>query len=64
MLTSGTRIPLTPQEDAAIDELLAEHGDGSFSRRDPGETGPVLLRIGKRTWEIADDGKAREVSGG
>ncbi len=55
MLSAG-RIPLTAAEHAAIDKLLAKHGDGSLTRRDPGETGPVLVHIGDDTWKVDEDG--------
>ncbi len=46
MLEQGT-IPLNDKEQAAIDEIRSEIPDVQFSlsRRDPGETGPVIVHI-------------------
>lgn len=62
MLAHG-RIPLQEAEDHAISELLADHPGqpASLSRRDPGETGPIIVQIGASTWEIAADGRSRKL---
>lgn len=62
MLSSG-RIPLEEAEDTAISKLLAEHPDqpASFSRRDPGESGPVIVQIGDEAWEIDADGRRKKL---
>lgn len=44
------RIDLSTEEAKRIDVLEQKHGRGSLSRRDPGETGPVLFKA--RTGEI------------
>ncbi len=46
MLEQGS-LPLNDKEQAAIDEIRAEIPDVQFSlsRRDPGETGPVIVHI-------------------
>jgi hypothetical protein len=57
MLSEG-RIPLTEAEDAAIARLLAKHdGTATLTRRDPGESGPVLVHIGDATWQVDTHGK-------
>ena len=60
------RIPHNDAEGAAIDKLLAEHEgeQASFTRRDPGETGPLVISFdgGEDTWEIAEDGKRKKVT--
>jgi hypothetical protein len=58
MLQPG-RLPLTTAESEAVDALFEKHGDAllSLTRRDPGETGPVLAHIGADTYEIDPDGK-------
>lgn len=62
MLAHG-RIPLEEAEYQAISELLRGHEgeSASFSRRDPGETGPLIAQIGASTWEIAADGRSRKL---
>jgi hypothetical protein len=63
MLVPG-RTPMTEQEEAAVDKLMAEQeGEPiSLTRRDPGETGPLLVHAGDSTWEISEDGKRKKVS--
>jgi hypothetical protein len=57
MLTEG-RIPHTSAEGEAIDTLLARHkGNATLTRRDPGETGPMIVHIGDNTWEVTAEGK-------
>jgi len=59
------RIPLNEAEEATVEKLLAEHGDGlaGFSRRDPGDTGPLLISLHDGTeWEIKEKGTRRRVS--
>lgn len=63
MLSEG-RLPLSEAEHAAVDKLAAEHPDDvvSLTRRDPGESGPLLVQAGAKTWEIASDGKRKKVT--
>lgn len=64
MLIPG-RLPLNEAESAAVDKLFAEQpADQShtLTRRDPGETGPLLVHIGDSTWEIDEDGKRKKVA--
>jgi hypothetical protein len=58
MLSEG-RIPLSAGEHRALDRLLEKHAGGpaSITRRDPGETGPVLVHIGEETWQINAAGR-------
>lgn len=54
-LYGNTTLPLHPGERHAIDKVLADVPDGtsvSLTRRDPGETGPVLVHVGDKTYEI------------
>lgn len=55
---------MNPKETAAIEKLLGEHpgGTASLTRRDPGESGPMLVHIGDNTWEISEDGKRKKVA--
>lgn len=57
-MIQGQRIPMSDVELAAVDELIAAHADEriSLTRRDPGETGPVLVHISDVTHEVAEDG--------
>jgi hypothetical protein len=54
------RIPLTAAEHDAVEALIAKHPDEavSITRRDPGETGPVLVHVGDATYEISQTGRA------
>lgn len=61
-MLEGARIPLTAEEQDAVQTLLDEHGGGSLTRRDPGETGPVVVHVGDRIWEVEEDGTVSEVS--
>lgn len=58
------RIPLNEAEVAAVDKLAAGHDQAavSLTRRDPGETGPLLVHIEADTWEIGEDGKRKKVT--
>lgn len=52
MLHEG-RIPLTDAESEAVANLEAEHGPcEGLTRRDPGETGPVLVTIAGQVYEV------------
>ncbi len=57
MLQHG-RMALTPEENAAIDALIEEHGDKvvSFTRTEPGETGPIWVTIGDDEYEVDEGG--------
>jgi hypothetical protein len=61
MLSPG-RIPLTDDETQAVEKLLAKHAGESISltRRDPGESGPVLVHVGRDTYEV-DGAKSKKV---
>ena len=63
MLTEG-RLPLNEAEHKAVDKLIAEHdgASASLTRRDPGETGPLLVHVGEKTWEIDETGKRKKVA--
>jgi hypothetical protein len=62
MLEPG-RIFLSPEEHEAVEQLLAAHGDKvvSLTRRDPGETGPVLVQLEDGTYEVDETGKTAKV---
>lgn len=56
MLFPG-RIPLNAAETAALDELLAQSsGSVTITRRDPNDSGPVLVQLEDATWLINEDG--------
>jgi hypothetical protein len=63
MIEQG-RIPLSKEEHVAIEKLLREN-DGaaiSLTRRDPGETGPVLVHVADVTYQIDENGHRRKVN--
>ncbi len=65
MLQEG-RIPLSEAENAAIDELIGEHGEDSvqgFTRSLPGDTGPLHVTIGEDVYEVAEDGTTVKLGG-
>lgn len=68
MLHEG-RLPLNEAEHAAVDKLIAKNqdlgADGrfapvSFTRRDPEESGPLLVHVGDDTHVVTADGKTRK----
>ncbi len=61
MLHEG-RIPAEQAEHDAIDKLRATHPDAaiSFSRRDPGETGPLVVDVDDDIYIVQADGKTRK----
>ncbi len=60
----ANRIPATVAEHAAVNKLQVENADSpvSMTRRDPGESGPLLIHVGDDTYEVADDGKRKKVT--
>lgn len=61
MLTEG-RIPLNTAEETALDGLVETHGNPvGFTRRDPGETGPVILTFPGRVFEIGENGEVKQL---
>ena len=63
MIGAG-RIPLNEAEHQAVEELIAAHPGVavSLTRRDPGESGPVLVHVDAATFVVAEDGSAEEVA--
>ncbi len=61
MLHEG-RIPLEDAEHAAVDKLITKNPDTpvSFSRRDPDESGPLVVGVGDDTYIVQIDGKTRK----
>ena len=61
MLHEG-RTPLSAAEHAAVDKLLAKNAGASvsFTRRDAGEAGPLLVHVGDDTYVVQPDGKTRK----
>ncbi len=58
MLQPG-RMPLNEAENAAIDALIEEHGGEavkSFTRTQPGETGPIWVTVDEDEYEVTEDG--------
>ncbi len=65
MLSEG-RMPLNEAEDAAIDALIEEHGGEavrSFTRTEPGETGPLHVTVDDDVYEVAEDGATVKLDG-
>lgn len=62
MLNEG-RIPLTDAEHAAVNQLLAKHPEiaVSLTRRDPGETGPVLVHVGDDSYQVSAAGRIKKL---
>ncbi len=59
-------MPLNEAESAAIDALLEEHGGEavkSFTRTQPGETGPLHVTIEEDVYEVAEDGTTVKLDG-
>lgn len=63
MLLAG-RIPLSDAEHAAVDKLIEQNPDEpvSMTRRDPGETGPLLVHVGDDTYLVDANGKPRRAA--
>lgn len=61
MLREG-RLPLLAAEHAAVDKLIAKNPGAavSMTRRDPGETGPLLVHVADDTYLVDPDGHARK----
>lgn len=61
MLREG-RIPLLAAEHDAVDRLIAKNPGVplSLTRRDPGESGPLLVHVGDATYLVDATGKARK----
>jgi hypothetical protein len=64
MLREG-RLPLTAAEHDAVDTIISKNpGEPvSTTRRDPGETGPLLVHVGDRTYVVDEHGRARKKKG-
>jgi hypothetical protein len=63
MISEG-RIPLNGAERKAVDKLMHER-DGaaiSLTRRDPGDTGPVLVHVDNDTYQIDETGHRKKVN--
>lgn len=58
------RIPMRDAEHAAVDRLIARHNGspGCLTRRDLGNSGPLLFHIDGVTYEIAASGRAKKVA--
>lgn len=53
------QIPVSQGELDCIEQLVSVHPTKpiSYTRRDPGETGPVLVHVGAKTYEIRQQKK-------
>ncbi len=60
MLHEG-RMPLNDAEHKAIDKLGS--AVVSFTRTQPGETGPLHVTVGDEVYEVAEDGTTVKVDG-
>lgn len=63
-MLNSSRLPLNEAETNAVEKLTGENPDANLSltRRDPGETGPLLVHVGESTYQIDDAGHRRKVS--
>ncbi len=63
MLKEGT-LTISQEEISAVDKLRGEHPDGNISltRRDAGDTGPLLVHVDSDTYQIGEDGKRKKVT--
>jgi hypothetical protein len=56
----------TKKELEAIDALVEEHCQAgrpaSITRTEPNEKGPLRVEIGRRSWLVSADGKAKQES--
>lgn len=64
MLHAG-RIPLNPSERDAVNDLIGTHQGTaiSLSRRDPDESGPLLVHIDDDAFEVFADGRCNLTTG-
>ena len=62
-MLQGGRIPLSETEHAAVDKLAAENSGVSLglTRRDPGETGPLIVTADGVEYQINEDGTRRKL---
>jgi hypothetical protein len=62
VLSEG-RIEAAQAEHDAVDNLIAKHPDASVSmtRRDEGNTGPLLVHVDDDTYVVTEDGKTRKL---
>lgn len=65
MLRTGM-IDMSRKERIAVDTLLDKLGEPKvgISRRDPGESGPIVIKMDGRQWEVNADGTTVEVANG
>jgi hypothetical protein len=64
MLQRRTFAASTVERDA-VEQLIGEHasdGVASVTRTEPGETGPLRVEIGEKTWHVAEDGSVEQVT--
>lgn len=63
-LVDNSRIPMSAGEEEAVDALIAANASASisFSRRDPGETGPVVVQINNAVYEVGERGEVKVIS--
>lgn len=61
MLSDG-RLPLTEAEHQAVNKLIDENEGQpvSLTRRDPGESGPLLVHVGDDSYLVGEDGHRRK----
>jgi hypothetical protein len=60
------RIFLSPEEHESVEALITAHGEKvvSLTRRDPGESGPVLVQLeDDATYEVDEQGKTTKQAG-
>lgn len=64
-MVSAERIPVSDKEHAAIEKVQKKHKDQNLTltRRDPGESGPIVVHAGDVSYQIAKDGKTTKLKG-
>lgn len=62
-MVSPERIPVSEKEHAAIEKLQEKHKDQNLTltRRDPGESGPIVVHAGDDSYTISKAGKATKL---
>ncbi len=64
-LVQEGQMPLNEAEQGAISALKEKHPGEmrSFTRTQPGETGPLHVTVGDDVYEVSEDGKAVKLDG-
>jgi hypothetical protein len=60
MIVEGT-IPMNPAETTAVDTLNSQYNVSSITRRDPQDTGPLIVETGAGDYEVEEDGTVNPI---